>query len=103
MVTSWSQTDNPTPNRVGRLDRHDAYNKVSDLTETLREIANRDPEQEVRGTAMHVLFAVLEAAKAVVPSDPVVNAAWDGFSAEWYSEGDPVRVVDALLVAEQIE
>jgi hypothetical protein len=33
----------------------------------------------------------------------VVKAAWDLFSPELLTEGEPVRAVDALLVAEQLQ
>jgi hypothetical protein len=85
------------------LTPQDAYSRIHRLTETLRPIASRDPEQEVRGMAVPVMFAVLEAAKVALPNDPIVRAAWDQFSPELLIDEDPVRAVDALLVAEQLQ
>jgi len=84
------------------LTRQDAYSRINVLTGTLQTIAERDPEQEVKGIAVPVMFAVLDAAKAALPNDPVVKATWDLFSPELLTEEEPLRAVDALLVAEQL-
>ncbi len=72
------------------------------LYRDLERIAARDPEQEVRGMAVPVLDACLQAFKEFVPDDPIVAAIRDVVSADAIAEGDPVRVVDAVLVAGQL-
>lgn len=52
--------------------------------------------------AVPVLDACLESFKQHVPDDPVVQAIRAVLSPEAISEGEPVRAVDAALVAGQL-
>ena len=81
---------------------YDAKARVGALLETLGPIIERDPEQEIRGIAVPVLEATLEVLKRALPDDPVVVAVVGAYEHE-ISSGEPVRAVDALLVAKQID
>ena len=81
---------------------YDAKARVGALLETLGPIVQRDPEQEIRGIAVPVLEATLEVLKRALPDDPVVVAVVGAYEHE-ISTGEPVRAVDALLVAKQID
>lgn len=72
------------------------------LYRDLQRIAERDPEQEVRGMAVPVLSACLDAFKAHAPDDPIAAAIRDVLSPEAVAEGEPVRAVDVALVAGQL-
>jgi hypothetical protein len=65
-------------------------------------VAERDPEQEVRDMAVPVLVACLQAFREHVPDDPIVSAIHAVVSPEAVTEGEPVRAVDAALVAGQL-
>ena len=76
--------------------------RAEQLYKDLSRIADRDPEQEVRGIALPVLDACIAALREVAPNDPVVKALPDVYSAESVAAGEPVRAVDALVVLGQI-
>jgi hypothetical protein len=80
---------------------YDAKRRVEALIETLEPLVKRDPEQEIRGVAVPVLEATIEVLKAALPNDPVVAAVVGAYAHE-IETGEPVRAVDALLVARQI-
>jgi hypothetical protein len=85
------------------VDLEDARFRVRSLRDRLREITGRDPEQEVRGIALPVVDSVLyEARKHIKSDDPVVEAISGLVTAETIAEGEPIRAVDALLVADQL-
>lgn len=71
------------------------------LYRDLQRIADRDPEQEVRGMALPVLDACLNAFKSFVPDDPIVAAIHEVMTPEAIAEGC-VRAVDAVVVAGQL-
>jgi hypothetical protein len=62
-----------------------------------RAITQRDPEQEVRGIAVHVLDAVLQAVRSTLGDHPVVAQMYDVLSVESIEEGEPIRAVDAYV------
>ncbi len=77
--------------------------QLDGLITTLDAIAKRDPEQEVQGIAIPVLDAVLSNAKTLIGADdPVVLRASDIISPETIGRGEPIRAVDALLVAQTL-
>jgi hypothetical protein len=80
---------------------YEAKRRVDALIQTLEPLAERDPEQEVRGIAVPVLEATLEFLRGALPDDRVVQAVVGAYAHE-IETGEPVRVVDALLVARQI-
>jgi len=65
-------------------------------------MAKRDQEQEVQGIALPVLDAVIEEVKTAIGDDPVVIAIAGIISADTIAAGEPIRAIDALLVAEQL-
>jgi hypothetical protein len=81
---------------------YEAKRRVVALIETLEPMVKRDPEQEIRGVAVPVLEATIEVLKSALPDDPVVTAVIGAYAHE-IETGEPVRAVDALLVARQID
>lgn len=81
---------------------YDAKRRVTALIETLEPVVTRDPEQEIRGIAVPVLESTIEFLKAAMPNDAVVQAVMGAFDHE-LTTGEPVRAVDALLVAKQVD
>lgn len=74
------------------------------LISTLMDMVKRDAEQEVQGVAVPVLDAVLGAAREWMPEDdPILDAVRDVISVENIEAGEPIRAVDALMVARQVE
>lgn len=82
---------------------YDAKQKIEALVVTLESLIKRDPEQEVQGIALPVLDAVIEFVRAALPNDQVVEAIRGVISADQIASGDPVRAVDALVVAGQLD
>jgi hypothetical protein len=81
---------------------YDAKRRVVALIETLEPMVNRDPEQEIRGVAVPVFEATLDLLRDSLSDDPVVSAVVGAYAHE-LETGEPVRAVDALLVARQID
>jgi hypothetical protein len=79
------------------MDINAARNQVRQLYATLEVMNKKDPEQEVRGTAVPVMDAIISSAKAHVSNDPVVATIRDVIAPESI-EGEHVRVCDALIV-----
>lgn len=77
--------------------------QVRTLAETLEVVMERDPEQEVQGMALPVLDAVIAAVRDLYPQDPMMAVVRDAISPESIAAGEPIRAVDALLVARQLE
>jgi hypothetical protein len=71
------------------------------LYRDLRAIADRDPDQEVRGLALPVLRACLVAFREHAGDDPVVGAVGDLVSPEVIADGH-LRAVDAVVVVGQL-
>jgi hypothetical protein len=81
---------------------YEAKRRVVALIETLEPMVKRDPEQEIRGVAVPVFEATLDVLKSALPDDPVGTAVVGAYAPE-LETGEPVRAVDALLVARQID
>lgn len=84
------------------MNRDDARQRAWLLFRSLEQVAQRDPEQEVRGMAVPVLDACLQAFREHVPDDPIVLSIRQVVSPEAVADGEPVRAVDAALVAGQL-
>src|SRR5438105_2274014 len=85
------------------MDLEDARFRVRSLRDRLKEITERDPEQEVRGIALPVVDSVLsEGRKHIKSDDSVVEAISGLITPQSIAEGEPVRAVDALLVVDQL-
>jgi hypothetical protein len=80
-----------------------AKQRVEALIKTLETMIQRDPEQEVQGIALPVLDAAVEDIKAAISADPIVAAVAGIISPETIEAGEPIRAVDALLVAQQLD
>jgi hypothetical protein len=81
---------------------YEAKRRVEALIETLEPLVKRDPEQEIRGVAVPVFEATLEELRNALPNGPVVQAVVGAYAHEIETR-EPVRAVDALLVARQID
>jgi hypothetical protein len=77
--------------------------KIEALVKTLKKIVERDPEQEIQGIAVPVLDAVISQVRAACPDDSVIASIQDVISADSVALGEPIRAVDMLLVAEQLD
>ena len=65
------------------------------LHQDLKEIAARDPDQEVRGLAVPVIDAVVTACVSFLDEeDPVFEKIRQLFSVEALESGEPLRAVD---------
>ncbi len=67
---------------------------------SLRQIVERDPEQEVRGIAIPVLDAALGMVREALGDNSVVNAVGDVISVDTIEAGEPLRASDILLVVD---
>jgi hypothetical protein len=78
--------------------------QVRQLNASLRRIADKDQEQEVLGMAIPVVDAVLAEGRTHLPEgDSILGAIRDVMSPESVEIGEPVRVLEVLLVVEQLE
>jgi hypothetical protein len=85
------------------VDLADAASRVWFLRGTLKQISATDPEQEVRGIAIPVVDAVLTGAGELLPKDdPVIDAVRGLITPETIAEREPIRAVDAWIVADQL-
>jgi hypothetical protein len=84
------------------ISKEGAQCRAEQLYTDLSRIAERDPEQEVRGIALPVLDACITALREVIADDPVISRMPDPYSTESIAAGEPVRAVDALVVLGQI-
>ncbi len=80
-----------------------AKERVVSLITTLEPIVNRDPEQEIQGIAVPVFESLLDELKDTLEDDPVVGSVVTVYENEFFGNGEPVRAVDALLVARHID
>lgn len=81
---------------------YDAEQHVEALIRSLQTLIARDPEHEVKGLAIPVLGATLEAIKQAKSDDPVVGAVVEIMSADLISSGQPIPAAGMLVVAEQL-
>lgn len=81
------------------MDFNEARRQWASLESTLRQLVERDPEQEVQGMALPVLDAVISEVRGLLPDSGVVQAAREVISPESVEAGEPVRAADALVVA----
>ncbi len=98
--------DTPPPRchavRMGSDYPYEAKRRVEALIETLEPLVAKDSEQEIRGIAVPVFEATLDVLKEALPDDPVVQKVIGAYELE-FETGEPVRAVDALLVARQVD
>lgn len=84
------------------MDAEQAKERLRWLIATLRDATQRDPEQEVQGIAIPVVDAVVAEAKKHVEGDPVIDVVRDVISPEAIADGEPIRALDMLVVAQQL-
>jgi len=76
-------------------------NMLDGLIGQLEAITKRDPEQELQGIALGPLDAAITAAKEIIgPDNPVAASAADVISPDTVERGEPIRAVDALVLAQ---
>lgn len=81
---------------------YDVKRRVTALIETLESIVKLDSEQKIMGMAVSAFEAVIDELKKALPDDPIATAAIGAYEYELRT-GEPVRAVDALLVARQFD
>lgn len=98
-----SRAQRPSGTLVG-MDVEEARQRLTTLMLRLEKISDRDAEQEVRGIALPVIDAILNASRSLLkPGDKVGEVVRDLISPEAVADGDgEVRAVDALVVVEQL-
>jgi hypothetical protein len=85
------------------VDDEQLRKQVDELYSALQQRTDRDPDDEVGTWAIPVINVVLKEVRRRLPEDPIVGAISDLNSTEIAeSQTDPVRAVDALLVAGQL-
>jgi hypothetical protein len=84
------------------MDVNGARRMLIQLSDSLGEIASRDPDQEVRGTALPVLDSVLSDVRRLLPNDSVIRNLEDVISVESVELGEPIRAVDMKLVVDML-
>jgi hypothetical protein len=85
------------------MDLYDARARALQLCKDLKEIAAKDPDQEVRGLAVPVIDSVVTAcAPFLDEGDPVFEKIRQLFSVEALASGEPLRAVDAQIAAGQL-
>jgi hypothetical protein len=77
--------------------------RLTALVDSLQTMVRQDPEQEVQGIAIPVIDAVIEDARSVLGDDPVVQVVAGIISPETIEAGEPIRAIDALVVAQQLD
>jgi len=82
---------------------YEAKRRVEALISATKTLIQRDPEQEVRGIALAVADAAIDAVKAAKPDDPIVQSTASLYSADQIASGEPTRAADLLFVAEQLD
>lgn len=88
------------------LTKNEAHRRVAGLRKTLEAMVRRDPEQEVQGMALPVVDACFEAARQHLwEDDPLRRVATEVITPEMIADAsnEPLRALDALLVAQQLE
>lgn len=92
-----SETD-PTP----RLTLIEAVRRLRVLSSDLRQMIERDPEQEITGAAVDVVDAAIEAgSEHVALTDPIYDRIRGVWTA-WATEGTP-RASDTMIVVNQLK
>lgn len=82
---------------------HEARSAIAALRTRLTQITTADQEQEVRGIAIPVLDAVMSGVRPhIEPGHEVLDRLTDLISVETIMEGEGIRAVDVLLVADQL-
>ncbi len=77
-------------------------NSVFDFYKVLKELHQRDPEQELQGAALIPYIKILEDAKVMMRHDSMIQALPEILTTENIDEQIFPRVADTLVVISQI-
>ena len=77
-------------------------NSVYDFYKVLKELHQKDPEQELQGAALIPYVQILEDVKAIMKHDPMIQALPEIITAENIEDKIYPRVADTLVVISQI-
>jgi hypothetical protein len=77
-------------------------NSVFDFYKVLKELHQRDPEQELQGAALIPYIQILEDAKVMMKHDPMIQSLPEIITTENIEERIFPRVADTLVVVSQI-
>jgi hypothetical protein len=77
-------------------------NSVYDFYKVLKELHQKDPEQELQGAALVPYNQILEDAKLMLSHDPMIQALPEVITTENIEEKLFPRVADTLVVVSQI-
>ena len=77
-------------------------NSVYDFYKVLKELHQKDPEQELQGAALIPYIQILEDAKTMMKHDPMVQSLPEIVTTDNIDEKFYPRVADTLVVVSQI-
>ncbi len=77
-------------------------NSVYDFYKVLKELHQKDPEQELQGAALIPYIHILEDAKVMMIHDPMIQSLPEIVTTENIDEKIYPRVADTLVVVSQI-
>jgi hypothetical protein len=77
-------------------------NAVYDFYKVLKELHQKDPEQELQGAALIPYIHILEDAKIIMKHDPMIQSLPEVVTTENIEEKIFPRVADTLVVVSQI-
>ena len=81
---------------------HEFVNSVFNFYVVLRELHQRDPEQELQGAALVPYNQILDDAKAMLRHNPMIEGLPEVITASNFEEPIYPRVADSLVVISQI-
>jgi len=77
-------------------------NSVYDFYKVLKELHQKDPEQELQGAALIPYVQILDDAKSILKHDPMIQSLPEIITAENIENEIYPRVADTLVVVSQI-
>lgn len=80
------------------MDLWEAMHTTRGLIDSLQKSVDKDPEQEVQGSAVRVVDAVIAESRKLIPNHPVIRALPDLISPAAVEDGAPLRAADLLLI-----
>jgi hypothetical protein len=77
-------------------------NSVYDFYKVLKELHQKDPEQELQGAALIPYVQILDDAKSILKHDPMIQSLPEIITAANIEDEIYPRVADTLVVVSQI-
>ncbi len=77
-------------------------NSVYDFYKVLKELHQKDPEQELQGAALIPYVQILDDAKSILKHDPMIQSLPEIITAASIEDEIYPRVADTLVVVSQI-